>query len=208
MHAVPRVASAWQSEPAASVERRSPETAGGRSARAIAGLRGRVGRCSCSVIARLVRAADFERVLRTRSRASSAHFAVHHVPDRPSVPAKPGPKLTSGRLSTGDQPMAIQAVDDSTVLAPATAPEAVWLGTVVPKRHAKRSVTRTLLKRQIRSAVIGRADVLAHGLWVVRLRAPFDRAHFVSAASDELRRAARAELEQLLVSAAQRVAGR
>jgi len=104
--------------------------------------------------------------------------------------------------------MAIQAVDDSTVLAPATAPEAVWLGTVVPKRHAKRSVTRTLLKRQIRSAVTGRVDALAHGLWVVRLRAPFDRAQFVSAASDKLRRAAREELDQLLVSAAQRMAAR
>jgi len=202
MHAVPRVASAWPSEPADSVDRSSPESAGGRPARDIAGLR------CCSVIARLVRTADFERVLRTRSRASSAHFAVHHVPDRPGVPAKPVSKAMSGRLSTGDQPMAIQAVDDSTVLAPATAPEAVWLGTVVPKRHAKRSVTRTLLKRQIRSAVTGRADALAHGLWVVRLRAPFDRAQFVSAASDKLRRAAREELDQLLVSAAQRMAAR
>jgi ribonuclease P protein component len=36
------------------------------------------------------------------------------------------------------------------------------------------------------------------GLWVVRLRSPFDRQKFPSAASDALRQAARAELAQLL----------
>ena len=99
----------------------------------------------------------------------------------------------------------ISPVDDSADPVP---PDAVWLGAVVPKRHAKRSVTRTLLKRQIRSAVMGQQAALAQGLWVVRLRAPFDRKTFVSAASEALKRAARDELEQLLASAAQRVAGR
>ena len=99
----------------------------------------------------------------------------------------------------------ISPVDDSVDPVP---PDAVWLGAVVPKRHAKRSVTRTLLKRQIRSAVMGQQAALAQGLWVVRLRAPFDRKTFVSAASEALKRAARDELEQLLASAAQRVAGR
>ena len=105
-------------------------------------------------------------------------------------------------------PPATLAVDDSSLQAPKTAPDDVWFGAVVPKRHARRSVTRTLLKRQIRSAVAGHEDALAAGLWVVRLRAPFDRSQFVSAASDALRRAARAELQQLLASAAQRVAAR
>ena len=91
---------------------------------------------------------------------------------------------------------------------PRSAPDAVWLGAVVPKRHARRSVTRTLLKRQIRSAVAGQQVALAAGLWVVRLRAPFDRAVFVSAASDALRQAARDELQQLMASAAQRVGTR
>ena len=77
--------------------------------------------------------------------------------------------------------------------------EGCWLGTVVPKRHARRSVTRSLLKRQIRAAldIAAHAD-LAPGLWVVRLRAPFDRKQFPSAASDALRAAARAELDQLV----------
>jgi ribonuclease P protein component len=154
------------------------------------------------VIAHLVRSADFERVLRTRTRVSSPHFAVHHVADHPSRAAKPASRVATAELSTGEVRIETSPVDDS----PRPAPGAVWLGTVVPKRHARRSVTRSLLKRQIRAAVTGHAAALAGGLWVVRLRAPFDRARFVSAASDELRRVAREELEGLIGNAAQRVA--
>lgn len=71
------------------------------------------------------------------------------------------------------------------------------LGLVVPKRHARRAVTRSLLKRQIRAVARSAGADLADGLWVVRLRAPFDRTHFTSAASDALRLAARGELETL-----------
>lgn len=77
------------------------------------------------------------------------------------------------------------------------APDACWLGSIVPKRHARRSVTRVLLKRQIRAAMARHADTLAPGLWVVRLRAPFVPAQYPSAASDALRLAAHHELEQL-----------
>ncbi len=160
------------------------------------------------MIARLLRSVDFERVLRTRTRASSAHFALHHVADRPSAPPKPAPRRPAAELSTDEKPHVISAVDDSLPPAPPAAPTSVWLGAVVPKRHAKRSVTRSLLKRQIRSAVMGFDTRLAGGLWVVRLRAPFDRKIFVSAASEALKRAARDELEHLLANAAQRVAGR
>jgi ribonuclease P protein component len=154
------------------------------------------------VIARLVRSDDFERVLRTRSRVSSLHFAVHHVADRPSAPAKPATKLLAGKLSARDASLGKAPVDDQPIPTPA----ALWLGAVVPKRHARRSVTRSLLKRQIRAVVGGHAAALANGLWVVRLRAPFDRARFASAASDELTRVVRSELEGLIGSAAQRAA--
>lgn len=80
-----------------------------------------------------------------------------------------------------------------------------WLGTVVPKRHARRSVTRTLLKRQIRAAW-QRHDRLPAGLWVVRLRAPFVRDRFASAASDALADAAREELDAMLTGLLQRLA--
>jgi ribonuclease P protein component len=60
-----------------------------------------------------------------------------------------------------------------------------------------------LLKRQIRAA-IGRHASLPSGLWVVRLRAPFARGEFISAASDALRRIAHDELDALLADAARR----
>jgi ribonuclease P protein component len=99
-------------------------------------------------------------------------------------------------------------VDDSLAVALPIGPAGVWLGAVVPKRHARRSVTRSLLKRQIRAAVAGQADALTSGLWVVRLRAPFDRSRFVSAASDDLKQVARAELDGLMLEAAQCGPGR
>ena len=137
---------------------------------------------------------DFERVLRTRSRAQTQHFAVHYLPDRPSLSARARRARVARMLSTGDAPEAVKPVDDL--------PDLLWAGAVVPKRHARRAVTRSLLKRQIRSAVERHAEALAGGLWVVRLRAPFDKARFPSAASDALKRVARDELEALFGAAA------
>jgi ribonuclease P protein component len=137
---------------------------------------------------------DFERVLRIRSRAQTQHFAVHHLPDRPSLSARARRAAVARRLSTGDAPEAVKPVDDLVA--------GVWIGAVVPKRHARRAVTRSLLKRQIRSAVEHHAETLAGGLWVVRLRAPFDKSLFPSAASDALKRAAREELRQLFSTVA------
>lgn len=76
------------------------------------------------------------------------------------------------------------------------------MGTVVPKRHAKRAVTRNLLKRQMRAAMDLHAGSLPAGLWVLRLKAPFDRKQFESPASDPLRCCARDELAMLLQRAA------
>jgi ribonuclease P protein component len=150
------------------------------------------------VIGRIVRSVDFERVLGSPPRARSAHFAVHYLESRPSQPGKPRSQALVPELSTGQAPQEGVAVDESS-------PEACWLGAVVPKRHARRSVTRTLLKRQIRCAAAAQAG-LAHGLWVVRLRSPFDRVAFPSAASEALRSSARQELAGLLADAARRVA--
>jgi len=73
----------------------------------------------------------------------------------------------------------------------------VWLGTVLPRRHARRAVTRNLLRRAIREAAFQHADRLGAGMWLVRLRAPFERAGFPSADSPPLRRALRRELAEL-----------
>lgn len=95
-------------------------------------------------------------------------------------------------------------MDDSSKGSPE--PERRWLGAVVPKRHARRAVTRSLLKRQIYAAAERHRDRLGEGVWIVRLRAPFDRAHFTSASSAALRVSARTELESLFGSVAKQVA--
>ena len=68
---------------------------------------------------------------------------------------------------------------------------------MVPKRWAKRAVTRNAIKRQIYSLSSELEITLAHQAHVVRLRAAFDRSHYVSATSDALKRAVRNELQQL-----------
>lgn len=141
------------------------------------------------MIGRIVRSADFERVLGSSSRVRSSHFAVHHLVARPSKAAKVL-STAAAKLSTGDAHVTHSPVDE-------VPPDASWLGAIVPKRHAKRSVTRSLMKRQIRAAFADQ-PALPHGLWVVRLRAPFDRKLFPSAASDALRAAVHAELAQLV----------
>jgi ribonuclease P protein component len=100
------------------------------------------------------------------------------------------------------------AASDADALAGAAARalEGRWLGTVVPKRHAKRAVTRNLLKRQMRAVVQHEADRLPPGLWVLRLKAPFDKQQFPSAASPPLRVLARGELATLLQRAVSRAA--
>lgn len=81
-------------------------------------------------------------------------------------------------------------------------PDRCWLGVAVPKRHAREAATRNLIKRQIRAAVRQHEPHLARGLWLVRLRMPFDRQRFISATSVRLRLAARLELDDLLQRAA------
>ena len=151
-------------------------------------------------LARLAKPIDFERVLSVRRRAATAHFAVHHLPATPAPGRRPVGRPLPAELSTIVDPTGALPVDD---LRPPALPQGhVWVGAVVPKRHARRAVTRSLIKRQIYSAAERFRDRLGPGLWIVRLRSPFDRARFVSAASLSLRHDARAELETLLEAAA------
>ena len=72
---------------------------------------------------------------------------------------------------------------------------------MVPKRWAKRAVTRNAIKRQIYNVSADVACVFPQAAHVVRLRAGFDRSHFISATSDALKAAVRAELHQLFAKA-------
>jgi len=144
---------------------------------------------------RSLRSADFAVVLAAPIRAKTQHFVLHHAPSR-SAAADP---LLDGRripdLSTNDAPIGQPLVDN--ILAPVH-----WrLGLVVPKRHARRAVTRNLLKREMRLQADGYRDRLPPGRWLIRLRAPFDPRCFSSAASSLLRKAARQELEQVFAGA-------
>ncbi len=204
MPAAPRAASVWRSEPhrsfchcaRAARPRLNPLSAA------------TPGRC----VQRLVNKADFERLLAARSQARSTHFSLHHVAAGPWVRLWVPRTVADQKLSTDTAPTCPQPVDETAVVAP----NGLWLGCVVPKRHAKRAVTRNCLKRQVRGAFQRHAHSLPDGLWLVRLRAPFvsesgdtkalsgvDKTgtgggKFVSARSQALIRAARGELDTLL----------
>ncbi|MBA4266868.1 MAG: ribonuclease P protein component [Comamonadaceae bacterium] len=73
-----------------------------------------------------------------------------------------------------------------------------WLGVLLPKRWARRAVTRNAIRRQIYETARAMAPELPHAALVVRLRTEFSRKQFLSATSDALKRAVRAELQVLL----------
>jgi ribonuclease P protein component len=77
---------------------------------------------------------------------------------------------------------------------------------MVPKRWARRAVTRNTIKRQIYAVAALFEARLPQAAHVVRLRSAFDRQQFVSATSDPLKQAVRAELLQLFGYAARRSA--
>jgi ribonuclease P protein component len=81
---------------------------------------------------------------------------------------------------------------------PASVQPALAVGVASPKRWARRAVTRNTIKRQVYAVTDALAHQLAAGHYVVRLRAEFSRTQFISATSDVLKKAVRAELQQLL----------
>ncbi|HET7526683.1 MAG TPA: ribonuclease P protein component [Burkholderiaceae bacterium] len=146
------------------------------------------------MLGRLSHPAEFEAVLATPVRARSAHFAAHHLPHGPRRFAKSKRRRRAVELSTAAPEGCAQAVDD----LDSAVPQSWWFGIVVPKRHARRAVTRNLLRREVRGALVRHHARLPRGMWLVRLRSPFDVAVFKAAASAALRDAARAELDALL----------
>ena len=75
------------------------------------------------------------------------------------------------------------------------------IGVTNPKRWARRAVTRNTIKRQVYAVSEALAPQLTVGHYVVRLRAEFSRTQFISATSDVLKQAVRAELQTLLQKA-------
>ena len=128
----------------------------------------------------------------------TAHFALHRLvldaSGTASAPGAAGAEAPTGpgSLPSTQGPQALFAV------------QGVWLGAMVPKRWARRAVTRNTIKRQIYTVGVTFEAQLPRAAHVVRLRTAFDRKQFVSATSDQLKQAVRAELLQLFGHAVRR----
>ncbi len=122
--------------------------------------------------------AQFQAALAGSLIAKSTHFAMHRVGlDSPSS------KSEQSLFSIHD----------------------IWIGAMVPKRWAKRAVTRNAIKRQIYTVSTQLQKDSTHaGLpaaFLVRLRREFSRQVFASASSCALKEAVRAELLVLMQTA-------
>lgn len=130
---------------------------------------------------------QFQAALAGKTLARTAHFALHSMPLEVSRPEGD----SSGYASLFPEPCL------------------TWLGAMVPKRWARRAVTRNTIKRQIYNVSLQFETSLPQGAHVVRLRSGFDRKEFISATSDVLKLAVRAELLQLFgYASARRASGK
>jgi ribonuclease P protein component len=116
---------------------------------------------------------QFQAALSGKTLARTTHFALHKSELVLEAPAGQSPQV------------------------PLFSHACVWLGAMVPKRWAKRAVTRNAIKRQIYNVSAQFEPQLGVGAHVVRLRAGFDRVQFVSATSEALKAAVRTELFNL-----------
>lgn len=130
---------------------------------------------------------QFQAALAGKLGVRTTHFALHSCELAQIYPSK----LTDP--ASGDA-----QADSSADAIPASAGV---LGAMVPKRWAKRAVTRNAIKRQIYSVSAQFAQQLRPRGHVVRLRAAFDRKEFISASSELLKAAVRAELRDLFARA-------
>ncbi|MDE2401024.1 MAG: ribonuclease P protein component [Burkholderiales bacterium] len=158
-----------------------------------------------------LKAAEFQKALGTRPVARTAHFVLHHLPHSAAPSSQTTALIVVGEseLSTAPATEDMACVDELLPTTLRTAPMGPLmgrLGVVFPKRLARRSVTRSLLRHQAREAVLRHASAAAQAgwgpahpgdAWVVRLRAPFDKQQFPSAASSALNRVVRLELDAL-----------
>lgn len=131
--------------------------------------------------------------------ARSPHFALHTVRWPHLVDS------TASRLEeSGAEDQAPHTTWRTTSIFPTASAAPAYYGAIVPKRWARRAVTRNLIKRQIRHVVGVFAPSSLDGLaLVLRLRAAFDPQQFISASSALLRQAVRHELMQVLQQASQ-----
>jgi ribonuclease P protein component len=144
--------------------------------------------------------AQFQAVMAGSVPAKTQHFVLHrlHVPDAFAASDPMAVKTPIANGPGADRSKALFVLGGGV--------RAVWLGAVVPKRWAKRAVTRSTIKRQIYTVAqefepFRQPRPVASMAFVVRLRQAFDRETFVSATSEPLKHAIRTELQALLARA-------
>lgn len=126
---------------------------------------------------RLKTRAQFQAVLAGALIAKTQHFALHRKAFRPeNLPFD----------STMSEAVSLFCASET------------WLGAMVPKRWAKRAVTRNTIKRQIYNVSADFSHQYSQAAFVVRLRSSFSAREFVSATSDQLKQAVRLEVQTLM----------
>jgi ribonuclease P protein component len=135
-----------------------------------------------ALVQRLQTRPQFQSALAGVVVAKTPHFALH----RNALDAASGLPAGSARVL----PHALFPIQD------------LWLGAMVPKRWARRAVTRNAIKRQIYAVSAEFQHLYPQAAFVVRLRRDFSRAEFVSATSSLLRCAVREELRSLMQTGA------
>jgi ribonuclease P protein component len=136
-------------------------------------------------VQRLKTRAQFEAAMAGGTVSRTVHFVLHRA-------AFPVPTASPGAESPTRRPLF--AVCDE-----------AWIGAVIPKRWARRAVTRNGIKRQIYNVSAAFEPRLPAAAHVVRLRMDFPRADFPSAWSEALKAAVRSELMQLFEKVTQAV---
>jgi len=134
-------------------------------------------------VQRLQTRPQFQAVLAGAIVARTTHFALHR-----------------NALDVMNMQTVVSKTHDSPRLFPL--PD-IWLGAMVPKRWAKRAVTRNAIKRQIYTVSADFSPRVSDTGWVVRLRRDFSRKEFVSASSEALKQLVRSEVQALLQAGAQ-----
>jgi ribonuclease P protein component len=171
---------------------------------------------------RLRNSAQFQAAMSGGTLCRSPHFSLHRVllPAVGPVAALPAQALAVPLPVSAQKhnPANLRRLDKS--LTPAKneafdlfAGSPLWLGALVPKRWAKRAVTRNTIKRQIYAVSAefeSRIEQRLSGdraVHVVRLRQTFSRDAFPSATSVALKAAVRAELLALFAPLVSPLAG-
>ena len=155
---------------------------------------------------RLKNRAQFQAVLAQRVIAKTEHFALHRHPL--GGVREPHARASSTSSCALLDPAALQPMQMTSLTAqsppkphtdrPVFPSVELWLGAMVPKRWAKRSVTRHAIKRQIYDVLDARLEPDEQAAYLVRLRAGFSRQQFLSSSSELLKQAVRFELHSLM----------